>query len=323
MSGQLERAHADVAPVNLEGLGKDYGTFTALTSLSLGMQDGTSLGFLGPNGAGKSTTIKIMTNLIRPTRGRASLFGIDVQRDPTRALARVGAVIETPEFYGYLSPLETLAYVGRLRGMSKQEVENRSEEVLKVVKMGAWADHRIQEFSKGMKQRLAIAQALLHEPDLLVFDEPTSGLDPRGMAEVRDVIKSLKGEGRTIFMSSHLLGEVQEVCDDIALLDHGKLLVQGSVRELSRRPGVSTYQATFTGPLSDGELDTLRSFAHVEQVRRAAEGAVDLRIDGGEEAQAEVLRTMILSGLRVSGFRPLGSPLEQLYLSRILESDRI
>ena len=323
MSGQLERAHADVAPVNLEGLGKDYGTFTALTSLSLGMQDGTSLGFLGPNGAGKSTTIKIMTNLIRPTRGRASLFGIDVQRDPTRALARVGAVIETPEFYGYLSPLETLAYVGRLRGMSKQEVENRSDEVLKAVKMGAWADHRIQEFSKGMKQRLAIAQALLHEPDLLVFDEPTSGLDPRGMAEVRDVIKSLKGEGRTIFMSSHLLGEVQEVCDDIALLDHGKLLVQGSVRELSRRPGVSAYQATFTGPLSDGELDTLRSFAHVEQVRRAAEGAVDLRIDGGEEAQAEVLRTMILSGLRVSGFRPLGSPLEQLYLSRILESDRI
>ncbi len=317
------RAISGDTPVSLQGLGKDYGAFTALKSLDLSVQGATSLGFLGPNGAGKSTTIKIMTNLIRPTRGRASLFGLDVRREPTRALARVGAVIETPEFYGYLSPLETLAYAGRLRGMSKHEIERRSEEVLKAVKLSEWANHRIQEFSKGMKQRLAIAQALLHEPDLLVFDEPTSGLDPRGMAEVRDVIKSLKGEGRTIFMSSHQLGEVQEVCDEIALLDHGQLLVHGSMRELSRRPGVSTLQATFIGPLSEGELETLKGFAHVEQVKRAGDGAVDLRIDGGEEAQAEVLKTMILSGLGVSGFHPLGSPLEQLYLSRIQESDRI
>src|SRR5436309_1990113 len=122
------------------------------------------------------------------------------------------------KFYGYLSPLETLAYAGRLRGMSSKDLRNRSEAVLKEVKLTEWADHRIQEFSKGMKQRLAIAQSLLHEPDLLILDEPTSGLDPRRMAEVRDVIKSLKDQGRTIFMSSHLLGEVQEVCDDVALL---------------------------------------------------------------------------------------------------------
>src|SRR5206468_3145626 len=201
-------------PVHLEGLGKEYGHFTALKSLDLTVPEGTALGFLGPNGAGKSTTIKIMTNLIRPSRGRAVLFGIEVRQEPTRALARIGAVIETPEFYGYLSPLETLAYVGRLRGMPSNEIERRSEAVLKEVKLTEWADHRIQEFSKGMKQRLAIAQALLHEPELLILDEPTSGLDPRGMAEVRDVIKSLTGEGRTIFMRSHLLGEVQEVCDD-------------------------------------------------------------------------------------------------------------
>src|SRR2546428_318264 len=197
---------ANGVPVNLEGLGKEYGHFTALKSLNLTVPAGTSLGFLGPNGAGKSTTIKIMTNLILPSRGHATLFGIDVRQEPTRALAHIGAVIETPEFYGYLSPLETLAYAGRLRGMSSKEIEHRSEAVLKEVKLNEWADHRIQEFSKGMKQRVAIAQALLHEPELLVLDEPTSGLDPRGMAEVRDVIKSLKGEGRTIFMSSHLLG---------------------------------------------------------------------------------------------------------------------
>src|SRR6184192_4219265 len=149
-------------PVHLESLGKEYGHFTALKALDLTVAEGTSLGFLGPNGAGKSTTIKIMTNLIRPSRGRASLFGIDVRREPTRALARIGAVIETPEFYGYLSPLETLAYAGRLRGMSSKDLRNRSEAVLKEVKLTEWADHRIQEFSKGMKQRLAIAQSLLH-----------------------------------------------------------------------------------------------------------------------------------------------------------------
>src|SRR5437879_6862710 len=233
MEAVVEQPITRDAPVHLEGLGKEYGHFTALKALDLTVAQGTSLGFLGPNGAGKSTTIKIMTNLIRPSRGHATLFGIDVRQEPTRALASIGAVIETPEFYGYLSPLETLAYAGRLRGMSSKEIEHRSEAVLKEVKLSDWADHRIQEFSKGMKQRIAIAQALLHEPELLILDEPTSGLDPRGMAEVRDVIKALKGEGRTIFMSSHLLGEVQEVCDDVALLNHGELLIHGSVRDLS------------------------------------------------------------------------------------------
>src|SRR2546423_9133981 len=145
------------APVHLEGLGKEYGHFTALKALDLTVAQGTSLGFLGPNGAGKSTTIKIMTNLIRPSRGRASLFGIDVRREPTRALARIGAVIETPEFYGYLSPFETLPYAGRLRGMSPKEIRNRSEVILQEVKLTELAGRRIQELSKGVKQRLANA----------------------------------------------------------------------------------------------------------------------------------------------------------------------
>ena len=310
-------------PVHLAGLGKDYGKFTALKALDLVVHPGTSLGFLGPNGAGKSTTIKIMTNLIRPSRGQATLFDIDVRQHPTRALTRVGAVIETPEFYGYLSPLETLAYVGRLRGMHRKDIAARSEAVLKEVRLTEWARHRVQEFSKGMKQRLAIAQALLHEPDLLILDEPTSGLDPRGMAEIREVIKSLKGQGRTIFMSSHLLGEVQEVCDQVALLNHGELLVQGSVRDLSRGSGASTFQTTFLRAPTEEDLAFLASIPGVEEVKRDSEVAVDFRISGGEEAQAEVLEAVVRRGLRVTSYRPLGSPLEQLYLDRIQESDRI
>jgi len=323
MAPGLTASHSDGHPVRLAGLGKDYGSFTALTALDLTVEEGSSLGFLGPNGAGKSTTIKIMTNLIRPSRGHATLFGIDVAREATRALAQVGAVIETPEFYGYLSPLETLAYAGRLRGMAKKDIESRSETVLKEVKLQTWADHRIQEFSKGMKQRLAIAQALLHEPDLLILDEPTSGLDPRGMAEVRDVIKALTGQGRTVFMSSHLLPEVQEICDEVALLDHGKLLIHGSVRDLSRGTGIVTFQATFLRPVTDEELASVGRLPRVQGAKRADDAAVDVRIAGGDEAQAEVLEGMMRLGLRVSSFRPLGSPLEQLYLDRIQESDRL
>jgi len=314
---------ANEVPVHMEGLGKEYGHFTALKSLNLTVPAGTSLGFLGPNGAGKSTTIKIMTNLIRPSRGRAALFGIDVRQEPTRALARIGAVIETPEFYGYLSPLETLAYAGRLRGMSSKEIEHRSEAVLKEVKLNDWADHRIQEFSKGMKQRIAIAQALLHEPELLVLDEPTSGLDPRGMAEVRDVIKALKSEGRTIFMSSHLLGEVQEVCDDVALLNHGELLIHGSVRDLSRGSDTSTFQTSFLRPPTPQDLEALAAVPGVVEIKNEGDSTIDLRISGGEEGQARVLEAMVTRGLKVITYRPLGSSLEQLYLDRIQESDRL
>ncbi len=229
-------------PIAVHDLGKDYGKFTALNGLQLTIPKGTCFGYLGPNGAGKSTTIKILTNLIRPSRGHAELFGIDVQRRPREALQRVGAVIETPEFYGYLSPRETLAYAGRLRGMARSDLGARSEEVLKTVKLADWTDERIETFSKGMKQRLAIAQALLHEPDLLILDEPTSGLDPRGMAEVRDIVKDLKRGGHTIFMSSHLLAEVQEVCDAAALIDKGKLVLQGNLADLSARAEASAFR---------------------------------------------------------------------------------
>src|SRR5207244_895266 len=208
MEASRMKSVAGEFPVHLERLGKEYGHFTALKSLDLTVPQGTSLGFLGPNGAGKSTTIKIMTNLIRPSRGRAALFGIDVRQEPTRALARIGAVIETPEFYGYLSPLETLAYVGRLRGMASSQIEQR--------------------------------------------------------------------------------GEVQEVCDDVALLNHGELLIHGSVRALSRGADTSTFQTTFLRSPTPQDLEALASVPGVVEVKAEGDSTVDLRISGGEEGQARV-----------------------------------
>ncbi len=307
-------------PIVMKGLGKDYGTFTALGSLDLTIPAGTCFGYLGPNGAGKSTTIKILTNLIRPSRGQATLFGIDVQRQPTKALRKVGTVIETPEFYGYLSPLEVLAYAGRLRGMSKTNLAARSEAVLKTVKLADWADKRVDTFSKGMKQRLAVAQALLHEPDLLILDEPTSGLDPRGMAEVRDIVKSLKREGRTIFMSSHLLGEVTEVCDAAALIDHGKLLLQGTLEELAKRAEATAFQATFLAPLNPDELVWIGGLPGVKSATDSGNGVVEIHLSGGPEVQAAVISAIVRSGLQLTAFRAIGTALEQLYLEQIKET---
>ncbi len=307
-------------PIAVHGLGKDYGRFTALGSLELRVPPGMCFGYLGPNGAGKSTTIKILTNLIRPSRGRAEIFGIDVQRRPRDALQRVGTVIETPEFYGYLSPRETLAYAGRLRGMPRADLDARSEDVLKLVKLAAWSDERIETFSKGMKQRLAIAQALLHEPDLLILDEPTSGLDPRGMAEVRDIIKDVKRRGHTVFMSSHLLGEVQEVCDAAALIDKGKLLLEGSLADLAARAEANAFQATFHGAPSADDLAWMRTVPGVATVAGAGNGTVELRLQGGPEVQAAVLRALVTRGLPVTSFRLVGTALEQLYLETIRET---
>jgi ABC-2 type transport system ATP-binding protein len=309
-------------PLETRGLGKDYGEFAALRSLDLAISEGTCFGYLGPNGAGKTTTIKIATDLLRPTRGKAFLFGVDVRREPRKALARVGTVIETPEFYGYLTPLETLAYVGRLRGMARKEIAVRSEDVLRTVKLEGWADRRIQKFSKGMKQRLAIAQALLNEPDLVILDEPTSGLDPRGMAEVRDIIKGLKRTGRTVFMSSHLLGEVQEVCDDVALLNHGQLLLSGSVEELSASAGDSSIAVSFASPVSDDDVAWISTQPGISATTREAADAITLRIPGDMDTRARVLATLVHRGLPVSGFRSEGSPLEQLYMEHIKESER-
>jgi len=309
-------------PITVRDLGKDYGKFTALDALALTIPKGTCFGYLGPNGAGKSTTIKILTNLIRPSRGHAELFGIDVQRRPREALQRVGAVIETPEFYGYLSPRETLAYAGRLRGMDRSDLDARSEEVLKTVKLADWTDERIETFSKGMKQRLAIAQALLHEPDLLILDEPTSGLDPRGMAEVRDIVKDLKRGGHTIFMSSHLLAEVQEVCDAAALIDKGKLVLQGNLADLSARAEASAFQATFlTAPTAD-DVAFIQGLPGVRGVVASGNGGVELRVHGGPDVQAAILKALVSRGLPVTSFRLVGTALEQLYLENIRETSQ-
>jgi ABC-2 type transport system ATP-binding protein len=309
-----------LATIEINKLTKNYGPIKAVDNLTLSVDEGLTVGFLGPNGAGKTTTIKILTNLITATSGGALLQGVDVLKNPKKALRNVGAVVETPEFYPYLTPTETLSYLGRIRGMHTKEIAERTNAVIRQVKLEQWTSTRIGKFSKGMKQRLAIAQALLHEPDILILDEPTSGLDPRGMVEVREIIRELKKEKYTIFMSSHLLNEVQEVCDKAALIDRGKLVVYDSLDRLEATIKVVKLEVTALGEVSDQVLAKVRTFANVREVARATQNTFVVALEGGANERAELLTQVQAAGLRVTGFSNVGVPLEAMYMDLVKES---
>jgi ABC-2 type transport system ATP-binding protein len=221
-------------PIVIENLTKYYNKFLALKELSLTVPANENVGLLGPNGAGKSTTLKILCGLIRASSGTAYIDGVDVSTKPEQALAKIGAIVETPEFYSFLTPEETLGYLGRLRGMGGDHLKQRIKEVIKQVRLEDWSKVKIEKFSRGMKQRLGLAQTLLHDPPVLILDEPGLGLDPRGVVEFRDIIEKA-GKEKTIFFASHQLTEVSQVCNQVAIIDHGKLLAYDSIAALEKK----------------------------------------------------------------------------------------
>jgi ABC-2 type transport system ATP-binding protein len=295
-----------------EGLTKSYGIIRALEGLNLKINIGESVGLLGPNGAGKTTTMKIFTNIIRPTKGTAYVYGYDATKESTSALKNLGAIVEVPEFYSFLTPIEALSYFGRLRGLSKSDLPGIIKKLLDKVKMLEWANVRIGKFSKGMKQRLAIAQTLLHDPPILILDEPSLGLDPRGMTEVRNLVNELKKE-KTIFMASHLLFEVSETCEKVALIDRGKLLAFDYVQKLETVFASQRIQAEVLKPLESSEISALEK---TEGVKKVASSGTIVFIDfkGDKETQAKILQALVEMNVKVASFRPALGSLEEVYM---------
>ncbi len=221
--------------ISTSRLTKAFGRLVAVNDLHLQVMRGDVFGFLGPNGSGKTTTIRMLLGLIRPTAGRAIIFGMDTAQQMPLILPRIGAIVETPVFYPYLSAVDNLRVIGAASGMvSGKANQRRIEEVLELVELHVQAKMAYRKYSLGMKQRLGIAAALLTDPELVLLDEPTNGLDPAGMFEIRQLIHRLAVLGKTIFLSSHLLNEVQQVCNRVAILQKGNLIKQGNVRELLR-----------------------------------------------------------------------------------------
>ncbi len=207
-------------------------TKVALKELNLEVSNGEVFGFLGPNGAGKTTTINVLLGFVQPTGGEASLFGIDVRQPIARR--RIGYLPEMTYYYKFLTAEELLRFYAKIFGLSRTEADKRIDEAIKLVELESASKRQIKTYSKGMLQRVGLAQALINNPDLLILDEPTSGLDPLGRMKVRDIIQRLKNEGKTVFFSSHELGEVETVCDRVAIVANGELKAYGSVQEIMK-----------------------------------------------------------------------------------------
>ncbi len=215
--------------VRTEHLTKHYGKIVAVDDLNLEVHRGQIFGFLGPNGAGKSTTMSMILGLIAPTSGNIEIFGLSLKNNLADILGKIGAVVESPGFYPYLSGRDNLKVFARI---SRNVSDNRIEDVLKLVGLADRAKDKFNGYSQGMKQRLAIAGALLHDPEFIIFDEPTSGLDPAGMKEIRELLIRLGQEGKTIFFNSHLLHEVEQVCSHVAIIKKGKVIAAGTPNDL-------------------------------------------------------------------------------------------
>ncbi len=291
-------------------LTKKYGEFYALRDLNLKISGSKCVGYLGPNGAGKTTTLKLFTHLLNPTRGEAIINGYSVARDIKNALRDVGALIETPDFYPYLTPVENLEMLCRIRFASRCDIKGALEEV----GMYEWRNKKIGKFSKGMKQRIALAAALVTNPSIIILDEPTTGMDPRGMAEIREVIKGLKRDNRLIFMSSHLLPEVTEVCDEVAMINRGELLLYDSIQAISEKFRGHSVEVTAMGEIPADRVMEIRG---VRSVERITPSRVRIDFEDGAEMQHEILRNLVDIGVRVVEYRSSGMALEKAYLQLI------
>ena len=313
-----------VPSIVAENLTKNYGSFTALSKLNLKIEGSKCVGFLGPNGAGKTTTLKIFTDMIRASEGRALINGIDVHLNKKKALASVGALIESPEIYPALTPREALSMVAEIRGLPRAEAKRKIEETVAEVKMSEWLAKKVGKFSKGMKQRINVAAALLSDPEVIMLDEPTTGLDPRGQAEVRDIVKDLKKKNRLVFMSSHLLNEVQEICDEVAMIDHGKLIVYDSLSNVTTRfsnDGSNTVEIELSRDIDDRSVSrNIGSLVGVTSVEMLDSRKVRIHLSGGIQNQERLLQDLATMKIGMISFRPSSSALEDTYLRLIKDT---
>lgn len=304
-------------------LTKHYGSFLAVSALNLKINGSKCVGFLGPNGAGKTTTLKMFTDLIRPSAGQALINGMNVRTDKKKALASVGTLIETPEIYSSLTPREALMMIAEIRGVPRTERSKRIEEAVSEVRMEEWMDKRVGKFSNGMKQRICIASALLSDPTILLLDEPTNGLDPRGMSEVRDIVRSLKNKKRLIFMSSHILSEVSEVCDEVAMIDHGKLIVYDTISNVTAKfsTGENIVEVGLQRPIdADFVAKSIANLPGVVAAERKDERNLRIRFKGDLESQAQILSELVSMNIGVVSYKPAASELEDAYLKLIKET---
>ena len=299
--------------ISAEDLTKVYGQRTALDHVSFEVPEGEIFGFVGPNGAGKTTTLRILAALLEPTSGRASIDGTDVVQDPGRVHTRIGYM---PDFFGVYDQLTVAEYLDFYAACYRQPKQRRTKivgELLELIGLTDRRDQLVDTLSRGLKQRLCLARALVHDPVVLLLDEPASGLDPRARVEMREILKELRGMGKTIIISSHILPELTELCTMIGIIDHGRMRATGSVQDVIR--GLSAdrrLRITVVGA-REPAIAILEPLASVRRVE-VANGTIEATYEGDDSTAADILQALTAGGIKVSAFSQADGGLEEAFM---------
>jgi ABC-2 type transport system ATP-binding protein len=297
--------------IQVESLIKDYGARRALDSISFHANQGEIVGFLGPNGAGKTTTMRILTGYMPPTDGTAVVAGYDVVEESLEVRRRVGYLPETVPLYNDMTALEYLKFMADLRQLPNSE--DRAYESLEIVNLDERANSYIGTFSKGMRQRVGLAQALLHRPEVLILDEPTIGLDPTQVVEVRNVIREI-GKDRTVLFSTHILSEAQQICDRVLIINKGQIVAEDTPENLQARVlGAERVILRVRGD-ADGLEETVKKVKGTRRVEAKRDESVEFEFSAGQDVRPQVAKAVVQAGYELIEMRTAGMSLEEIFL---------
>jgi len=297
--------------IRVEGLIKDYGERRALSDLSFEAGQGEIVGFLGPNGAGKTTTMRILTGYMPPTDGSAVVAGYDVVTESLEVRKRVGYLPETVPLYTDMRAVEYLKFMADLRQIP--DSADRAYDTLEMVGLENRANSFIGSLSKGMRQRVGLAQALIHQPEVLILDEPTIGLDPGQVVEIRNVIREI-GKQRTVLLSTHILSEAQQICDRVLIINKGKIVAEDTPENLQARLVGSERVSLRVRGDSDGLAKLLLKIKGIQNVDNAPDGSVEFQFAPGQDVRPQVAKAVVTSGYELLEMRPVGMSLEEIFL---------
>jgi ABC-2 type transport system ATP-binding protein len=305
----------DTPVIKTENLSKSYGSRVAVNHLNLSVEAKQIHGFLGPNGAGKTTTIKMLVGLLRPDSGSLKILGMDAAGDKPKIRERMGYMPELPKFPKHLTGEELLDVYARMYNIPKETRKKKIPELLRMVGLEGRGRDRIGKYSKGMQQRIGIAQALLNDPELVILDEPSIGLDPVGMVEVRDMVKGIVKGGQTVFFSSHLLAEVQQICDHVTIIDNGNMLFTGTLEEVASKASPTRRLVVEVQKASDNILQSLKALpvASVE----SSNNTYTLHLSTKDDIRADVSRAISSAGGVILRMQEEGGGLEEAFMSLV------
>jgi ABC-2 type transport system ATP-binding protein len=308
--------------IKVEGLTKRYARTVAVDNISFEVEKGQIVGFLGPNGAGKTTTMRVLTCFLPPSEGKATVAGFDVMENPMEVKKRIGYLPETPPLYPEMEVVEYLNFVGKLKGLGSAELGRRVDEVMQRCAVADVRNKLISKLSKGYRQRVGLAQAIIHNPDVLILDEPTSGLDPKQIIEIRELLRSLAGD-HTIILSTHILSEVEHSCERVIIIAEGKLVAIDSVANLTNRLRGSEAVALEL-EASDGRPNPSEVQQRLEQVsgvsrvvmKDSRNGRLTFEVESlqGKHIRSDLARTVVNSGWNLNELRSVGLSLEDIFL---------